>query len=80
MEAKEYIEKALAGLKDFQLETVNYTIKQFFENNKTKMLIADEVGLGKTIVSRGIVAKMYEKHLLSKSKSKTFNMVMMQNK
>ena len=52
MEANEYIEKALAGLKDFQLETVNYTIKQFFENNKTKMLIADEVGLGKTIVSR----------------------------
>ena len=75
MEAKEYIEKALAGLKDFQLETVNYTIKQFFENNKTKMLIADEVGLGKTIVSRGIVAKMYEKHLQSSIKTKPFNVV-----
>ena len=75
MEANEYIEKALAGLKDFQLETVNYTIKQFFENNKTKMLIADEVGLGKTIVSRGIVAKMYEKHLHGKNKGKTFNVV-----
>jgi len=75
MEANEYIEKALAGLKDFQLETVNYTIKQFFENDKTKMLIADEVGLGKTIVSRGIVAKMYEKHLQSSNKNKPFNVV-----
>ena len=75
MEAKEYIKKAIAGLKDFQLETVNYTIEQFFEHNKTKMLIADEVGLGKTIVSRGIVAKMYEKHILSKNKSKPFNIV-----
>lgn len=75
MEAKEYIEKALSGLKDFQLETVDYTIKQFFENDKTKMLIADEVGLGKTIVSRGIIAKMYEKHLQSSNKNKPFNVV-----
>lgn len=75
MEANEYIEKALAGLKDFQLETVDYTIKQFFENNKNKMLIADEVGLGKTIVSRGIVAKMYEKHLQSSNENKPFNVV-----
>jgi hypothetical protein len=34
------------------------------------MLIADEVGLGKTIVSRGIIAKCMKKHLQSSSINK----------
>ena len=57
-----HINATLIKLKDFQLATVNYTIEQFFVLNRNKMLIADEVGLGKTIVSRGIVAKMFERH------------------
>ena len=57
-----HIDATLIKLKDFQLATVNYTIEQFFVLNRNKMLIADEVGLGKTIVSRGIVAKMFERH------------------
>lgn len=61
-DAEAYIDEALAGLKDFQLETVDYVMRQFFEQDKTKLLIADEVGLGKTIVSRGVVAKMYCRH------------------
>lgn len=60
---QDYINEALSGLKDFQLDTVNYVMRQFFEAKKNKILIADEVGLGKTIVSRGVVAKMHEKHV-----------------
>ena len=59
---QEHIDATWSKLKDFQKATVEYTIKQFFANGRDKMLIADEVGLGKTIVSRGIIAKMYEKH------------------
>lgn len=61
-DAQPYIDQALSGLKDFQLETVDYVMRQFFEQGKNKLLIADEVGLGKTIVSRGVVAKMYRRH------------------
>jgi Helicase conserved C-terminal domain len=75
MEAKSHIDSALAGLKDFQLATVNHTIAEFYHSGKNKMLIADEVGLGKTIVARGIVAKMYEKFLEKNGKAKTFNVI-----
>ena len=75
MDAQEHIDKALAGLKDFQRETVAYTIEQFYKNGKTKMLIADEVGLGKTIVSRGVIARMYEKFIAEHSIDKPFNVI-----
>ena len=61
-------------LKDFQKATVNYVLDQFFEQGRDKMLIADEVGLGKTIVSRGIVAKMYEEHHKAKAEE-PFNVI-----
>jgi len=75
MEADKHISRALAGLKDFQLATVNHTIEQFYSKGKNKMLIADEVGLGKTIVARGIVAKMYKKFLEKNGQTKTFNVI-----
>ena len=75
MDAGEHITKVLDGLKDFQLATVNSTIDQFYLEGKNKMLIADEVGLGKTIVARGIIAKMYEKFLEKKLGSKNFNVI-----
>ena len=52
---------ALAGLKDFQRKTVDYVFQQFYGKNSTpRFLIADEVGLGKTIVAKGIIAKTLE--------------------
>lgn len=57
------INRALAGLKDFQRETVEYVFKKLFENNRSKMLVADEVGLGKTIVAKGLIAKAFEKQI-----------------
>ncbi|WP_429019507.1 DEAD/DEAH box helicase [Aeromonas veronii] len=51
----------LAGLKDFQRKTVEYVFKRLYGNEPTsRFLIADEVGLGKTLVARGIIAKTLE--------------------
>ena len=49
-------------LKDFQIATVNYVFKRFTdaENLCNRFLVADEVGLGKTLVARGIIQKFYD--------------------
>lgn len=75
---KEKIAEAIAGLKDFQLKTVEYAIDQLYLKNKNKILIADEVGLGKTIVAKGIIAKAFEKYLNEGGPTKqnpTFNVI-----
>ncbi len=59
---------ALDGLKDFQKRTVEYVFKRLYGNDSTsRFLVADEVGLGKTLVARGIIAKTLE-HLQDKVK------------
>ncbi|MCB9475331.1 MAG: helicase [Deltaproteobacteria bacterium] len=51
----------LAGLKDFQRRTVDYVFERFYgENPTTRFLVADEVGLGKTLIARGLIARMLE--------------------
>lgn len=67
------VEDTIKGLKDFQLETVDYAIKQF-RQGRTRFLIADEVGLGKTIVAKGIVAKLFEQAVLDGDQNR-FNVV-----
>jgi hypothetical protein len=57
---------ALAGLKDFQRTTVEYVFQRLYGSDSTsRFLVADEVGLGKTLVARGIIAKTLE-HLQDK--------------
>ena len=53
---------ALSVLKDFQRRTVDYVFKRFWEDDPPayRFLVADEVGLGKTLVARGIVARTLE--------------------
>lgn len=52
---------ALGGLKDFQRKTVGYVFNRLYGDNSTsRFLVADEVGLGKTLVARGIIAKTLE--------------------
>lgn len=57
----------LAGLKDFQRRTVNYVFRRMFLDDKParRFLVADEVGLGKTMVARGLIARFIE-HLQNK--------------
>jgi len=53
------VQKKLEGLKDFQLDTVEYVFRRLYTDSDciSKFLIADEVGLGKTLVARGLIAK-----------------------
>ncbi|MDB4777836.1 DEAD/DEAH box helicase [bacterium] len=53
----EHVENTLASLKDFQRATVNVVYKNLYEGGQKRMLVADEVGLGKTIVAKGIIAR-----------------------
>jgi hypothetical protein len=50
----------LRTLKDFQIRTVNHAFRQLYDRKyaSNRFLVADEVGLGKTLVARGIIAKM----------------------
>ena len=51
----------LDGLKDFQRKTVDHVFDQLYGPRQTKrFLVADEVGLGKTLVARGVIAKAIE--------------------
>ena len=68
------IKETLESLKDFQAKTVDYVVEQLYSKGRSKMLIADEVGLGKTIVAKGIIAKAYRKFTPSKTKP-VFNVV-----
>jgi Helicase conserved C-terminal domain len=53
------MQRELARLKDFQRQTVDYVHRRLWlDSDATKrFLVADEVGLGKTLVARGVIAK-----------------------
>ena len=61
---------ALAGLKDFQRATVDYVHNRLWGEAPThRFLVADEVGLGKTLVARGVIARTVA-HLRAAGKSR----------
>ena len=60
------IKDTLAHLKDFQLKTVETIYNKLYNEGESKHLVADEVGLGKTIVAKGLIAKILDDHLNSK--------------
>jgi hypothetical protein len=49
----------LKSLKDFQKDTVDYVFRRLYTDDDCtrRFLVADEVGLGKTLVARGVIAK-----------------------
>ncbi|MBI3224365.1 MAG: helicase [Mycolicibacterium cosmeticum] len=55
-------QQILASLKDFQRNTVEYAFDRLWgpEDQVKRFLVADEVGLGKTMVAKGLVAKTVE--------------------
>ena len=52
-------EATLASLKDFQRATADYAFERLWmaQDQVKNFLVADEVGLGKTMVARGVIAK-----------------------
>lgn len=55
-------EKVLKRLKDFQKRTAEYVFRRFYidANPTDRFLVADEVGLGKTLVAKGLIALAIE--------------------
>ena len=58
-ESKVYAESVLSGLKDFQRRTAEYAFDRLYgaRDSTRRFLIADEVGLGKTLVAAGVIAQ-----------------------
>jgi hypothetical protein len=52
----------LSRLKDFQRRTVDYVFQRMYldPSPARRFLVADEVGLGKTLVARGVIARTLE--------------------
>ena len=50
-------QEVLSDLVDFQVATVD-RVGQLYKTGFRRVLIADEVGLGKTLVARGVIARM----------------------
>jgi hypothetical protein len=52
------VERILSGLKPFQRRSVDYVFNRLYGPDATpRFLLADEVGLGKTLVARGVIAR-----------------------
>jgi hypothetical protein len=53
------LHQILGQLKDFQRRTVDYVFKRMYLDDPParRFLVADEVGLGKTMVARGLIAR-----------------------
>ena len=52
----------LSELKDFQRATVERCY-DLYKNGQRRVLVADEVGLGKTLIARGVIAKLASLHM-----------------
>ena len=54
-----YGETVLSGLKDFQRRTAEFAFERLYRESEStrRFLIADEVGLGKTLVAAGVIAQ-----------------------
>ena len=60
MKYQDEIDNVNKKLTDIQKATVDYLYKKMYEQGQFRMLVADDVGLGKTWVAKGLVAKAYE--------------------
>jgi hypothetical protein len=67
--ADQYVQRSLDSLKDFQAATVDVVYDNLFRNGQQRMLVADEVGLGKTIVAKGVIARRIKEKMESGDES-----------
>ena len=71
MTIDEQVNDAMSQLKDFQQKTVEVAVAKLL-NGQQRFLIADEVGLGKTIVAKGIIARLVQHY---QATNKMFNVI-----
>lgn len=57
------LDNTIAGLTPFQRATVDVIRYRFCHERQSRILVADEVGLGKTVIARGVIADMLRQHL-----------------
>ena len=62
--------KIMKKLKDFQRATVNQVDKLFWDKEQQRVLVSDEVGLGKTLVAKGVIVEFAKRFFLDHPKSK----------
>lgn len=55
-------------LKEFQKATVRRVLKRFVDEGQKRMLVADEVGMGKTKVAKSVLIGLLKEHLRHKNK------------
>lgn len=57
--ARPDLSSVLGGLKDFQRDSVEYIFRRLYTDldSTRRFLLADEVGLGKTMVAKGVIAR-----------------------
>ncbi|WP_303820867.1 DEAD/DEAH box helicase family protein, partial [Ruminococcus flavefaciens] len=56
-ELENIVNNVMSGLKDFQKKTVEH-IDLLYRSGQKRILVSDEVGLGKTLIARGTIAKV----------------------
>lgn len=66
-DALEELDNTLGTLKDFQSATVSAVMESFNSGKSNRVLVADEVGLGKTIVAKGVIAELLKARLIQSS-------------
>ena len=64
-----YLDEALEGLKDFQIASVDALHEGLYQSGRPRMLLADEVGLGKTVVARGLIARLLQDRIAAGKRS-----------
>ena len=67
LEIQTQLEAIISGLTDFQRATVDAVLARYDTGEGQRVLIADEVGLGKTIIAKGVIAKLIAQSLERKS-------------
>ena len=67
-EAVSRIQESLRQLTDFQRATVEVVFRRLTSGNgsQSRVLVADEVGLGKTLVARGVIGMLLEARIAAK--------------
>lgn len=61
MNYEEQILEVERKLSDVQRATVDYLYHRMYDEGQNRMLVADEVGLGKTWIAKGLVAKAFDR-------------------